>query len=33
MIRYPYEIPVGSVFGVLGAVVFLWLLYAPRRHA
>lgn len=33
LIRYPYEIPVGSVFGVLGAVVFLWLLYAPRRHA
>ncbi|MEP3441702.1 MAG: iron chelate uptake ABC transporter family permease subunit [Sulfitobacter sp.] len=33
MIRFPYEIPVGSVFGVLGAVVFLWLLYAPRRHA
>ncbi|MBB3995962.1 iron complex transport system permease protein [Sulfitobacter undariae] len=32
VLRYPYEIPVGSVFGVLGAVVFLWLLYAPRRH-
>jgi iron complex transport system permease protein len=33
LVRYPYEIPVGSVFGVLGAFVFLWLLYAPQRHA
>jgi len=33
LLRYPYEIPVGSVFGVLGAVLFLWLLYAPRRDA
>ena len=33
LIRYPFEIAVGSVFGVLGAAVFLWLLYAPRRHA
>jgi iron complex transport system permease protein len=33
VLRYPYEIPVGSVFGVFGAVVFLWLLYAPRRNA
>ena len=33
LIRSPFEIAVGSVFGVLGAAVFLWLLYAPRRHA
>lgn len=33
VLRYPYEIPVGSVIGVFGAVVFLWLLYAPRRNA
>lgn len=33
VIRYPFEIPVGTVFGVIGAVVFLWLLYAPIRHA
>lgn len=33
LVRYPYEIPVGSVFGVLGGCVFLWLLYAPQRHA
>lgn len=26
VIRYPYEIPIGVVMGVLGAVVFLWLL-------
>lgn len=25
-IRYPYEVPVATVFGVLGTVVFLWLL-------
>lgn len=33
LIRYPFEIPVGTVFGVLGAVLFLWLLNAPARHA
>ena len=33
LIRYPFEVPVGTVFGVVGAVVFLWLLYAPSRHA
>ena len=26
VVRYPYEIPIGVVMGVLGAVVFLWLL-------
>lgn len=26
LIRYPYEVPVGTVMGVLGAVFFLWLL-------
>ncbi|MEI2713769.1 MAG: iron chelate uptake ABC transporter family permease subunit [Nocardioides sp.] len=26
LIRYPYEVPVGSVMGVVGAVIFLWLL-------
>ncbi len=30
--RYPYEIPAGTVFGVLGAVVFLWLLLR-KPHA
>lgn len=32
LIRFPYEIPVGVVFGVLGAGVFLWLLHRPIRH-
>lgn len=31
-IRYPFEIPVATVFGVVGTVVFLWLLLrAPNR--
>ena len=33
LLRYPYEIPVGTVFGVIGTVLFLWLLYRPERHA
>lgn len=32
ILRYPYEIPVGTVFGIIGAVVFLWLLYTRPRH-
>ncbi|WP_394197733.1 ABC transporter permease [Litoreibacter albidus] len=32
LLRYPYEIPVGTVFGIIGTGVFLWLLYVPRRH-
>ena len=33
VLRYPFEIPVGTVFGVIGAVVFLWLLYARPGYA
>lgn len=33
LIRYPYEIPVGTVFGVVGSAIFLWLLLAPPRRA
>lgn len=33
VLRYPYEIPVGTVMGILGAVVFLWLLYRPKSYA
>jgi iron complex transport system permease protein len=33
LLRYPFEIPVGTVMGVIGAVVFLWLLYSRPRHA
>lgn len=32
VIRHPYEIPAGLVCGILGAVVFLWLLFAPPRR-
>lgn len=31
VIRFPYEIPVGTIFGVVGAAIFLWLLLR-RRH-
>ncbi|RPE71883.1 iron complex transport system permease protein [Pacificibacter maritimus] len=32
LIRFPYEIPAGTVFAVIGAALFLWLLHAsPRR--
>jgi len=30
IVRHPYEIPVGTIFGVVGAVIFLWLLYARK---
>ena len=34
VVRWPYEIPAGTVFAVAGAVLFLWLLNArPARHA
>ncbi|EAQ45585.1 MAG: iron ABC transporter permease [Roseobacter sp. MedPE-SWde] len=33
VIRHPYEVPVGTVFGVLGTLAFLWLIYARPRHA
>ena len=33
IIRAPYEIPVATVMGVIGAVVFLWLLYRASRFA
>jgi len=33
LLRYPFEIPVGTIMGVLGAVLFLWLLYRPQSHA
>lgn len=33
IIHHPYEIPVGTVFGVVGAMIFLWLLYARPRNA
>jgi iron complex transport system permease protein len=33
VIRYPYEIPAGTVFAVIGAAIFLWLLHRPTRYA
>ncbi|QAY62999.1 ABC transporter permease [Xylanimonas allomyrinae] len=35
VVRFPYEIPIGVVVGVLGAAMFLWLLLGPatRRQA
>ncbi|WP_299851427.1 iron chelate uptake ABC transporter family permease subunit [uncultured Roseovarius sp.] len=33
VVRYPFEIPVGVVLGVVGAVLFIWLLYRPARYA
>nr|WP_298094076.1 iron chelate uptake ABC transporter family permease subunit [uncultured Shinella sp.] len=32
LIRYPYEIPVGTVMGVVGGGVFLWLLFRRGGH-
>ncbi|SNT27559.1 ABC transporter permease [Tropicimonas sediminicola] len=33
VIRYPYEVPAGTVFGVMGAAVFLWLLLGRPARA
>ncbi|MBD0415403.1 ABC transporter permease [Oryzicola mucosus] len=32
LIRYPYEIPVGTVMGVVGGTLFLWLLFRRPAH-
>lgn len=32
VVRYPFEIPVSVILGVIGAVVFLFLLLSQRRH-
>jgi iron complex transport system permease protein len=33
LIRFPFEVPVGTVLGVVGAVIFLWILYWKPRYA
>ncbi|WP_299843883.1 iron chelate uptake ABC transporter family permease subunit [uncultured Jannaschia sp.] len=33
LIRFPYEIPVSTIFGLVGSVVFLWLLHARPSRA
>lgn len=32
LIRYPYEIPVGTVMGCIGGAIFLWLLFRRPSH-
>ena len=33
LVIYPFEMPVNTIIGVVGAVAFLWLLYKGGRHA
>lgn len=33
LVRFPFEIPVGTILGVVGALIFLWILYGRGRHA
>ncbi|MEM7206732.1 MAG: iron chelate uptake ABC transporter family permease subunit [Pseudomonadota bacterium] len=33
IVRYPFEVPASTVLGVLGAALFIWLLYKPAIHA
>ncbi|MFV0360367.1 ABC transporter permease [Tropicimonas sp.] len=33
VVRYPYEIPAGTIFGAVGAAVFLWLLLGRPSRA
>lgn len=32
VIRFPFEVPVGTVVGVLGAVIFLWILFGRKAR-
>ena len=32
LLRFPYEIPVGTVLGVVGALAFLAILHGRLRH-
>ena len=32
LVRSPYEVPVGTVLGVIGSALFLWLLYREPTH-
>lgn len=32
LVIFPYEVPVGSLLGVIGAALFLWLLWQAPRH-
>lgn len=33
VVRMPYEIPIGTVVGVIGSAMFLWLILRRREHA
>lgn len=33
LLRYPYEVPIGTVMGVIGSVFFIWLLLRNSRPA
>lgn len=33
LVRFPYEVPVGTILGVVGALAFLWILYSRPSHA
>lgn len=33
LIRFPYEIPVGTIMGVVGGMLFLWLIFRRGRDA
>jgi iron complex transport system permease protein len=33
VLRFPYEIPLSVVVGIVGAVLFLWLLLRRRSRA
>lgn len=33
LIRYPFEIPASVILGVVGAVIFLYLLLKQQRYA
>lgn len=32
VLRHPYEIPAGTIFGVVGAAIFLWILLSRPAH-
>ncbi|MEO9337719.1 iron chelate uptake ABC transporter family permease subunit [Mesorhizobium sp. SB112] len=32
LLRFPYEIPVGTILGVVGAIIFLWLLFGRKSN-
>ncbi len=33
LIRFPYELPASTIIGIVGAIIFLWLLFERRSHA